>query len=414
MYEKPPSGDKEIELSEAERKIFAARMQSDAEAVLGGANPTQGGGIVFTPGQIEKAGAEMEADLAARRAPKSEALAGDRKEGVAFEKIEGIEAVMKAIESLGVQVRIPNPSEKAVYSFNNRRNLLYFFKLPPGGRWKVYDVQGKLKEEGLMNSGETTIDDGTQEFVLEEVSPGSGLFRITGHNKSGTTDVIDFAVRMPEVGGGLKVGSQEGEKVFTIGALNSTEAIRQLKEIAGQSIASLEERMRPGKDSDGGFLGRNESLIDVLASDNDYVLSQGLTHQDLAEPLLHLNKMGQDGEIEYQGQKFRVKIVRYRETGQGSSPFSSAVEKPKPAYRGKQDSPLNDGTFTSTQLTVTNPENGASISYSGLLADMISRYGFYEGHQTRYRLEPARIIEVFSYLKKRGQDKLAKQRQEKG
>ena len=49
-------------------------------------------------------------------------------------------------------------------------------------------------------------------------------------------------------------------------------------------------------------------------------------------------------------------------------------------------------------MVIKNEDTGASLSYSGLLPDMIQRYGFYEGKGTSYRLEPSKILEVFDFL----------------
>ncbi len=70
------------------------------------------------------------------------------------------------------------------------------------------------------------------------------------------------------------------------------------------------------------------------------------------------------------------------------------------AYRGMQFSPFEDKTGTNLNMTIKNENTGISLSCSGLLPDMILRYGFYEGKGTSYRLAPSQIIEVFDFLKK--------------
>jgi hypothetical protein len=52
-------------------------------------------------------------------------------------------------------------------------------------------------------------------------------------------------------------------------------------------IADLEKAMRPGALSQAGFLGKDERLLDVMATDNE--VGGGalwLTHQELARPFL--------------------------------------------------------------------------------------------------------------------------------
>ncbi|OGM16843.1 hypothetical protein A2V56_03665 [Candidatus Woesebacteria bacterium RBG_19FT_COMBO_42_9] len=167
---------------------------------------------------------------------------------------------------------------------------------------------------------------------------------------------------------------------FKIGGVNSTDLIHSLDSLAGQPISKLEERLRPGKDSMMGFLGQNESLISILADDNDFVLSHDLTHQDLALPLFYAREhylQGKGREFTYKGRKFSIQAT---------------------AYRGMQFSPFDDRTGTNIDMVIKNEDTGASLSYSGLLPDMIQRYGFYEGKGTSYRLEPSKILEVFDFL----------------
>jgi len=168
---------------------------------------------------------------------------------------------------------------------------------------------------------------------------------------------------------------------FKIGGVNETKLILGLPRLAGQSIEKLEARMRPDHDSGVGFLGPNESLLRVMAKDNDFVTGKGLTHQELAQPLLYArehHRKGYGSDFTLKGRKFHAEVI---------------------AYRGMQFSPFDDKTGTNVDMTVTNLDTGASLECSGLLPDMIMRYGFYEGEQTSYRLEPGAIIEVFDFLK---------------
>lgn len=170
---------------------------------------------------------------------------------------------------------------------------------------------------------------------------------------------------------------------FRIGSSNSTDAIRRLTTINGHSIEELERRMRST-----GFLGSQERLLDVMAQDNDYVQSQGLTHQDLASQLRYVEELYfklRIREFTYRGRRYDVNVVQ---------------------WRGIQDSPFNDGTGASSDMQITNLDTGTSLSASLLLPDMIERYGFYEGKDTPYRLDPQQIIEVFDFLKEGGKQRL--------
>lgn len=178
---------------------------------------------------------------------------------------------------------------------------------------------------------------------------------------------------------------KDAETGFVYAGVNSTGIIRGLKgkQISGIPIAELEKRMRPGDFSNAGFLGKEESLIDVLAKDNDWVLAHGLTHQQLAEILhrfraLSLLKLDGEGkEIEFRGQKYEVRSA---------------------SCLGVQSSPFPDGDNTNLTVAVNNLSKGQSLSFSGLLPFLIERYGFYEGEGTSYRVSPQAIAEMFGLV----------------
>jgi hypothetical protein len=126
-----------------------------------------------------------------------------------------------------------------------------------------------------------------------------------------------------------------------------------------------------------------ERLLDVLAVDNRYVVDElGLTHQELARPLLVLGavaaKQREPREITYRGRKFKVRAI-----------LSRVFVR----------SPFQDGTRTNCAVTVENLGNGKKLTYSLLVPQMIERYGFYEGKGTRYRVEPRAVLEVLDFLK---------------
>ncbi len=173
---------------------------------------------------------------------------------------------------------------------------------------------------------------------------------------------------------GIRPYVQETERTgFIVGGVNSSDLIRRLPSINAMPIAQLEAGMRPDKLSMGGFLGRNESLLSVLAADNDFVLGKGLTHQQLAEPL-----------------QFALACPDSHFTWRGT-PMVAYFEE----WRGSQSSPFNDGTQSNRDVVITNLDTGHSLSCACLLPDMIERYGFYEGRGTPYRLEPQDVISTF-------------------
>ena len=202
----------------------------------------------------------------------------------------------------------------------------------------------------------------------------------------GPPPVEDYTRADPEKLGIKPVPARKDPRTgFVVGGKNPTALIPRLAEIAGRPIADLEEDMRPGGLSTAGFLGEGERLLDVLAADNRYVVDElGLTHQELARPLLVLGAVAakhaarEPREITYHGRKFKVRAI-----------LSRVFVR----------SPFQDGTRTNCAVTVENLGNGKKLTYSLLVPQMIERYGFYEGKGTRYRVEPRAVLEVFDFLK---------------
>lgn len=202
--------------------------------------------------------------------------------------------------------------------------------------------------------------------------------------------------------------STETKPAFVIGGVNETSVIRNLTEINRISITQLEEAMRddwkpedlseflkqfqnipPNHQNafdswyDSIFLGPDESLLDVLATDNDTVLGLGLTHQQLADFLdLFRIYRNPEGRLEFNGKTYQDERV---------------------GWPGGAMSPFQDGIYTNIDHHLTRIEDGAQFRFSGLLPELIRRYGFYEGHRTAYRVDPRELAEFAGLIVK--QDK---------
>jgi hypothetical protein len=173
---------------------------------------------------------------------------------------------------------------------------------------------------------------------------------------------------------------RHSQETFLIGGRNSDEIIRSMTSLNGKEISYLEKSLKPNQSSTNGFLGTNDGLIETLLNDNRNVAAMGLTHQQMALPLLVIVKAidkADSFETVYRGVKLKVNI-------QG--------------WMGKQYSPFGDHLSSSRDVTVTNVETGAHIEFSEMLGGLIYKYGFYEGRGTSYRLEPKQIADVFGLL----------------
>lgn len=219
----------------------------------------------------------------------------------------------------------------------------------------------------------------------------------------------------------------EAKPAFVIGGVNETSAVRNLTEINGIPIAHLEEAMRGGfnstpediedfKETFAGtppntfgeraltlyvdiFLGPEESLLDILAQDNDAVLSLGLTHQQLAEFLDNFTRIqhptADASEFVYgqhQGTPFGTFTIGNR---------SYSMEKA--GGRGGENSPFNDDLSGAMDFFVTCLDDSSKIQFGSMQPELIRRYGFYEGRGTAYRIDPRELAEFAGFIPK--QDK---------
>lgn len=172
--------------------------------------------------------------------------------------------------------------------------------------------------------------------------------------------------------------SKDPKTGFVVGGENTTGLIRSLTEINGIPIAELEKSMRPNGLSSAGFLGEKDQLLDVMAGDNDFVVSKGLNHQEIGLQLRVLAALALKSDtFTYKGVNYRAKLQ---------------------VTRGFQDSPFKDGTQGNTDVELTHIDNDTTLKYSILVPLMVERYGFYEGKGTPYRVDPKRILKVLSFL----------------
>ena len=204
----------------------------------------------------------------------------------------------------------------------------------------------------------------------------NSLLRITANKKfNSELTLADFDFGKP---------GKDKDTEFVLNAKNETSLIQNLPTIAGKTILDLEKQMRPGaageQGSVKGFLGPKESLLDVMAKDNQLVVEKhGLTHQQLAAPLLILNELDK--------KKKQSGVLIY-----GKSTFYIGQFR---SSNGYQHSPFGDELKTSHVYTVVNTSTNKKLQFSPLVPMMIYRYGFYEGLGTPYRVPPEKIIDFF-------------------
>ncbi|OQW46849.1 MAG: hypothetical protein A4S09_02780 [Proteobacteria bacterium SG_bin7] len=197
-----------------------------------------------------------------------------------------------------------------------------------------------------------------------------------------------------------------------------------LKEMSAAQIERIEATLRPytGESdvrSNSGFLGKSEKLLPLLEKDDAIVKQLGLTHQDLAIPILKiralLERFANQMLVDPYAATYRaliLELINQAKPKEAKKVYDSFYDL---AYldfrfysrkfrasilrtRGTQYSPFGDGVENSSQFIITNLENGKSLVGGFLVADLIERYGFYEGMKSGYRLDPRQILSVFDFL----------------
>jgi hypothetical protein len=136
----------------------------------------------------------------------------------------------------------------------------------------------------------------------------------------------------------------------------------------------VQEKMQPGEITLDGFLGDDDrKLVDILIDDAETVQARGILHKQIADRLDELAEEGRDiaeRELEVED---RYK-VRVRDD------------------RGVLPSPWGDGRFSKADVHMDDPVTGLSFRWNRLTTHMIREYGFYGGHGSPYRINPADII----------------------
>lgn len=196
--------------------------------------------------------------------------------------------------------------------------------------------------------------------------------------------------------------------------LHSEEELNNTKSITGKTVSRITVDGRPGASSGAGFMAENETILSVLMADNILVKKLGLTHPDLARPLLQLwnisnererynETVEQDRRIEhkaliYNGKEVEVKISGSR--GWQESIFNDEIlgnyqlecwrhlDPEEESFLQKHYGHLPAQQMLDLEMMLTHLHTGEMVPY------YINRYGFYEGHSD-FRAEPLTIAFIF-------------------
>lgn len=176
------------------------------------------------------------------------------------------------------------------------------------------------------------------------------------------------------------VTTQEG---FNIGGNNDSSQIRSMTSLRGIPRVVLERRMRSGMTS---FLGENEALFEVMADDNDAVVSMGLTHQQIADFLSYFSKAvkyveEQTGQvpklIQFNGRTYSYGMTRGRHVG--------------------LQSPFDSEDYGIQNEVIRCLDDDSMLHESVLMPTLIRKYGFYGGRAVG-GIGPTEIAEMAGFI----------------
>ncbi len=161
--------------------------------------------------------------------------------------------------------------------------------------------------------------------------------------------------------------------------------------------------MRPTGLCSNGFLGKKESLIEVLQKDQATLEKAGVTCEVVADLLAVIStdaNAPREYDVKVNGKQYHVKKMEWR--GHVECPYGCGFDGG--AYRTDVHEAGFDKEFDwrrdvhqrgSTDYIVTSPGAAESISFPGLLIHLIRAHHFFEGEGTPFRTSPESIIRFF-------------------
>jgi len=179
-------------------------------------------------------------------------------------------------------------------------------------------------------------------------------------------------------------------------------------------IGQLENRMRPGQDSQGGFLGLNESLEVVIAQDEQTLEKFRISYEQIAGALEKVIAAVREQEKALPFDKFREKQTDFPDLYHPEkNPLFSKDNLPDLnigylvdcfqvfilQYRGFQVCPWDDcGEVGSFDFMILNRKTSESFTAPALIVHLIRAHHFFEGVDSPYRVDPEKVIRTLGIL----------------
>lgn len=168
--------------------------------------------------------------------------------------------------------------------------------------------------------------------------------------------------------------------------------------------------MRPGAWSGGGFLGPTESLETVIDHDAKILKRCGVSYQQIADALERLlwpaikNTKGMSPYPNlYQPETVpHFDLNNLPEITEGH--IIGNLQIFTIGYRGIQECPWGCQAWGSSDFLILNRQTGESVTGPELVIHLIREHHFFEGMESPYRTDPAKLIRVLGL---RDQDSFA-------
>jgi hypothetical protein len=155
------------------------------------------------------------------------------------------------------------------------------------------------------------------------------------------------------------------------------------------AVGELEMRMRPGSLSQGGFLGKNEKLQEVMNRDDKTLKELGLTHEEMAarlDALLQAAISSPRRSAVVGNFSSNIKLF----TGFQMCPWSPDIHHSQCTAGGGVD-------YGSIDWHIKNLRTAEELRGPGLAVHLIRDHHFFEGISSPYRVDPhilASLLEI--------------------
>lgn len=144
---------------------------------------------------------------------------------------------------------------------------------------------------------------------------------------------------------------------------------------------ALKTRLSASKFSGEGFLGTDHRPVEEIISDDQRTLDRLNISRDRALQALRgafdAARAAFGAEVEIRP---GVTAVSHESMGRIPSPFQG------------------DGVFEKGDVVVTDSATGEKLVITSLGLALIEKHGFFQGHGTRYRLDPERMAILFGLI----------------